>query len=120
MEVDEDVDGLRTRLKGRFGMRPDEGEDRSWVVTSRRLGKHRGAEKIILKGGSMVLYFVQNDESAYFQSKAFGQCIAYAGMNVHRSNLREAKGRRSMVVQDVHSVKEAVEILRLIAGLQPV
>ena len=67
----------------------------------------------------MVLYFVQNDQSAYFQSRAFGQCIAYAGMNVHRSNLREAKGRRSMVIQDVHSVKEAVDILRLISGLQP-
>ena len=40
-------------------------------------------------------------------------------MNVHRSNLREAKGRRSMVIQDVHSVEEAVEILRLIAGLEP-
>ena len=120
LERDEDVEAFRQRMKDRFGEIPEEGEELIRVVTLRRLGKHLGAEKIFLKGGRMVLYFVQNDESAYFQSKAFGQCIAYAGMNAHRSNLREAKGRRSMVVQDVHSVKEAVEILRLIAGLQPV
>ena len=42
------------------------------VVTLRRLGKCLGAEKIFLKAGRMVLYFVQNEKSAYFESKAFG------------------------------------------------
>ena len=120
LERDEDVEAFRRRMKDRFGEIPEEGEELIRVVTLRRLGKHLGAEKIFLKAGRMVLYFVQNDQSAYFQSRAFGQCIAYVGMNAHRSNLREAKGRRSMVVQEVHSVKEAVEVLRLISGLQPV
>ena len=119
LERDEDVEAFRQRMKDRFGEIPEEGEELIRVVTLRRLGKQLGAEKIFLKAGRMVLYFVQNDQSAYFQSRAFGQCIAYAGMNVHRSNLREAKGRRSMVIQDVRSVKEAVEILRQISGLQP-
>ncbi len=119
LERDEDVEAFRQRMKDRFGEIPEEGEELIRVVTLRRLGKQLGAEKIFLKAGRMVLYFVQNDQSAYFQSRAFGQCIAYAGMNAHRSNLREAKGRRSMVIQDVRSVKEAVEILRQISGLQP-
>ncbi len=120
LERDEDVEAFRRRMKDRFGEIPEEGEELIRVVTLRCLGKHLGAEKIFLKAGRMVLYFVQNDQSAYFQSRAFGQCIAYVGMNAHRSNLCEAKGRRSMVVQEVHSVKEAVEVLRLISGLQPV
>ena len=119
LERDEDVEVFRQRMRDRFGAIPEEGEELIRVVTLRRLGKQLGAEKIFLKAGRMVLYFVQNDQSAYFQSRAFGQCIAYAGMNAHRSNLREAKGRRSMVIQDVRSVKEAVEILRQISGLQP-
>ena len=120
LERDEDVEAFRVRMKDRFGEIPEEGEELIRVVTLRRLGKCLGAEKVFLKGGRMVLYFVQNDRSAYFQSKAFGQCIAYVGMNAHRSNLREAKGRRSMVVQDVHSVKEAVDILRQISEMQAV
>ncbi|MCD8318594.1 MAG: transcription-repair coupling factor [Paraprevotella sp.] len=120
LERDEDVEAFRQRMKDRFGEIPEEGEELIRVVTLRRLGKQLGAEKIFLKAGRMVLYFVQNDQSAYFQSKAFGQCIAYAGMNVHRSKLRETKGRRSMVIKEVGSVKEAVDILRQISTLQAV
>lgn len=120
LERDEDVEAFRLRMKDRFGEIPEEGEELIRVVTLRRLGKCLGAEKIFLKAGRMVLYFVQNEKSAYFESKAFGQCIAYAAMNAHRSNLREANGRRSMVIQEVRSVKEAVQILRQISELQAV
>ncbi len=120
LERDEDVEAFRLRMKDRFGEIPEEGEELIRVVTLRRLGKCLGAEKIFLKAGRMVFYFVQNEKSAYFESKAFGQCIAYAAMNAHRSNLREANGRRSMVIQEVRSVKEAVQILRQISELQAV
>lgn len=120
LERDEDVEAFRLRMKDRFGEIPEEGEELIRVVVLRRLGKCLGAEKIFLKAGRMVLYFVQNEKSAYFESKAFGQCIAYAAMNAHRSNLREANGRRSMVIQEVRSVKSAVGILRLISELQAV
>lgn len=120
LERDEDVEAFRLRMKDRFGEIPEEGEELIRVVALRRLGKCLGAEKIFLKAGRMVLYFVQNEKSAYFESKAFGQCIAYAAMNAHCSNLREANGRRSMVIQEVRSVKEAVQILRQISELQAV
>ena len=120
LERDEDVEAFRLRMKDRFGEIREEGEELIRVVALRRLGKCLGAEKIFLKAGRMVLYFVQNEKSAYFESKAFGQCIAYAAMNAHRSNLREANGRRSMVIQEVRSVKSAVGILRLISELQAV
>ncbi len=118
LERDEDVEAFRQRMKDRFGEIPEEGEELIRVVTLRRLGRHLGVEKIFLKAGRMLLYFVQNARSPYFASKAFGQCIAYAASNAHRCNLREADGRRSMVVREVRSVKEAVEILRQISDLQ--
>ncbi len=120
LERDEDVEAFRRRMRDRFGEIPEEGEELIRVVVLRRLGKCLGAEKIFLKAGRMTLCFVQNAKSAYFGSKAFGQCIAYAAMNAHRSNLREANGRRSMVIQDVRSVKDAVRILLSISELQAV
>ncbi len=71
LERDEDVEAFRLRMKDRFGEIPEEGEELIRVVTLRRLGKCLGAEKIFLKAGRMVLYFVQNEKSAYFESKAF-------------------------------------------------
>lgn len=120
LERDEDVDAFRKRMKDRFGDIPEEGEELIRVVMLRRLGKCLGAEKIFLKAGRMTLYFVQNPNSAFYQSRSFGQCITYMSMNIHRCNLREIKERRSMVIQDVHSVKEAVELLRYITELQEV
>lgn len=120
LERDEEVEAFRKRMKDRFGDIPEEGEELIRVVLLRHLGKCLGAERIILKAGRMTLYFVQNPSSAYYQSKAFGQCIAYMSMNTHRCHLREIKERRSMVIQDVHSVKEAVELLRYISEMEEV
>lgn len=117
LERDEDVEAFRSKMKDRFGEIPPEGEELIRVVALRRLGKHLGAEKIFLKAGRMSLYFVKEEDSPYFQSKAFGQCIQYMTMNMHRCQLREVKERRSMLIKDVHSVKEAVEILSYIVDL---
>lgn len=118
LERDEDVEAFRSRMKDRFGEIPPEGEELIRVVGLRRMGKHLGAEKIVLKAGRMSLYFVENVESAYYQSKAFGQCLSYVGMNAHRCQLREVKGHRSMLIKDVDTVKAALEILQQISALQ--
>lgn len=111
LEDEKDIEAFRIRLCDRFGPIPSEAEELIRVVILRRLGKYLGAEKIFLKAGRMTLYFVQNPESAYYQSGAFGLCIAFMTANAHRCNLREANGRRSMLIQQVNSVEEAVALL---------
>ena len=117
LEKDEDIEAFRRRMTDRFGPIPTEAEELIRVVALRRLGKQLGAERIFLKGGNMTLFFVQNPDSAYYKSRAFGQCIAYATIYAHRCQLREEKMRRSMRITDVHRVEEAVEILRQISEL---
>ena len=75
----------------------------------RVLGKRLGAEKIMLKQGKMYLYFVCNPDSPYYQSDMFGRVLEYMTRNVRRCNLREAKGKRSMVVSDVTSIETALK-----------
>ena len=85
------------------------------IVPLRRLCRQLGCEKIMLKQGQMMMYFVSNPMSAYYQSKAFDRVLNYVGANARRCNFREVKGKRSMVLKNVTSVKGAVEILRKIA-----
>jgi transcription-repair coupling factor (superfamily II helicase) len=85
------------------------------VVPLRRYGKELGCEKIMLKQGRMFLYFVNNPNSPYYQSDAFGRVLDYVGHHVRRCNLREQNGKRSMVITDVPTVEEAVSVLRAIA-----
>lgn len=117
LELDKDVDAFKQRLVDRFGKIPPEGEELIRIVPLRRLGKRLGVEKITLKAGRMILYFVSNQESPYYQSEAFGKIIDYMSKNPRNCNLREQNGRRSMVITKVENVETAVKILQEIVSL---
>ena len=112
--LDTDLDAYRKRLIDRFGAIPDVGEELISVVPLRVYGKQLGVEKIMLKQGKMFLYFVSNADSPYYQSDAFGRVLEYLTKNVRRCNLREANSKRSLVVEKVPSVGEALSICRSI------
>ena len=109
---DQELEAYRQRLTDRFGTIPDVGEELIRVVPLRRYGKQLGCEKIMLKQDRMFLYFVSNPDSPYYQSEAFGSVLDYVGNNVRRCNLREQNGKRSMVITDVSTVKEALQVVR--------
>ncbi len=112
IERDEELEAYRQRLIDRFGPVPRQGEELMLVVPLRRVGRRLGCEKIILRQGRMQMLFVSNTQSAFYQSAAFGRVINYIGYHPRRCNLKEKNGKRSMVVSQVASVKEAVEILK--------
>ncbi len=115
---DNELEAYRQRLIDRFGALPPQAEELLHVVTLRRLGKHLGCEKILLKQGRMFLYFVSVPDSPYYQSDIFGSIIDYATHNIMRCQLREQNGKRSMIITEVPSVKEAVTILKALAITQ--
>lgn len=112
IERDEELEAYRQRLIDRFGPVPRQGEELMLVVPLRRVGRRLGCEKIILRQGRMQMQFVSNTQSAFYQSAAFRRVINYIGYHPRRCNLKEKNGKRSMVVSQVASVKEAVEILK--------
>ena len=112
LELDKDVQAFKLRLEDRFGSIPPEGLELLRIVPLRRLGKRLGVEKIILKAGRMILFFVSNPDSPYYQSTAFGKVIAYMGRYPRFCNLREQNDKRSMVVKGVENVETAVSILQ--------
>lgn len=112
IQTDEELDAYRSRLIDRFGAVPNEGEELMHVVLLRRLGRSLGCEKIMLKQGLLNMQFVSNPESIYYRSATFGKVINYISANVRRCDLKEVKGRRLLRVNNVKTVKEAVEVLR--------
>ena len=112
IEDDRTLEDYRKRLIDRFGPIPEEGEELLRVVLLRRLGKRLGCEKISLRGGKMVMQFVSNPLSAYYQSKAFDKVLNYIGRNPRRCAIKEVKGRRLMHVDHIATVADAVDVLK--------
>ena len=119
LSLDKEVFDFKARLEDRFGTVPKETEELLRIVPLKRIAARLGAEKIFLKGGKMTLFFVNNPQSPFYQSEMFSKVISYMMKYTRRCNLREANGRRSMVINDIPNVETAVEILREMVALTP-
>ena len=120
MERPEQIEEFRMHLKDRFGNIPATTEELIKVVPLRMLAKRLGVERLILKGGKMYLYFVGDDNKAYYQSPAFGRMLAWFQLDPRRTKLREINDRRSFLIDEVPTVSEALSILDTIRTLPPV
>ena len=111
LETDEQVEQFRKRMVDRFGPIPPEGEELIDVVRLRRLGKHFGSERIVLKNGRMRLFLVNKFDSPFYQGDVFGRMINFTfangvicGMDVHKEH-------QCFYANNVNSVREAVQLL---------
>ncbi len=111
MEKPEQLEEFRTHLRDRFGTIPEISEELIKVVPLRMAARRLGIERLALKGSKMRLYFVGDDNKAYYQSPAFGKVLSYLQLNPLRCDIREVKGKRSILVDKVTTVSEALEIL---------
>jgi len=117
MERPEQTEEFRAALRDRFGAIPQVTEELIKVVPMRLAAKQLGIERLVLKDGKMRMYFVGDDNKAYYQSTAFGRVLSYLQLNPQRCALRESNGKRSMVVERVAGVSEALGILTTIMTL---
>ena len=110
MERETDIQRFRERLQDRFGKIPKEAQELIRLVTLRRMGRELGVEKIYLKAGRMSLFFVSNPDSPYYESNAFGAILAYAAQNPLTCRLREEGIKRSLIINNVPDVENAINI----------
>ena len=119
LQTEEQLETFKQRLVDRFGAIPQVGLDLMNIVPLRRLGRSLGMERILLKNGQMMLYFVSNPDSAFYRSATFGRSLAYITHNLRRCTLGEVKQKRRMVVKAVPTATEALQVLRDMAAMEP-
>ena len=106
-----DLRAFADRLRDRFGKIPPEAAELLRVPRLRRLARRLGIEKVALKQGKMFLYFVGEQNLAYYQSPMFGRIIDYVSDNPARCRFRQGESKRSIVISDVPTVETATGVL---------
>ena len=125
IDRDADIKAFADRLRDRFGPLPHVTEELIQVPRLRRLARHLGIEKLVLKQGRMFTYFVNDANKAYYQSKAFGRMLSYLQMNPRRVQIRETTApngsvKRSFSIAKVPTVTDALAVLDTILALPSV
>ena len=115
LKTDDELARYRQRLIDRFGEIPKVANELMNVVPLRRKAKQLGCERLMLKMGRMTMFFVSNPNSPYYQSQAFDSILNYIASNPRRCNIRENNGKRSLVVNDVKTVEDAIVVFEEIS-----
>ena len=115
LKNDDELARYRQRLIDRFGEIPKVANELMNVVPLRRKAKQLGCERLMLKMGRMTMFFVSNPNSPYYQSRAFDSILNYIASNPRRCNIRENNGKRSLVVNDVKTVEDAIVVFEEIS-----
>ncbi len=111
MASDKETDNYAKRLEDRFGPLPDELRNLLTVVKIRNRGAALGFEKIIIKNGIMIAFFVSNPMSAYYKSSVFETLIGRIGGMQGRVEMKQSEGKLKIVSRNVPSLQAAFDIL---------
>lgn len=98
-------------MADRFGPIPDQVRQLAYTVRLRRLAVELGFEKIVLKNGMMLAYFVSNQLSSYYKSEHFAKVLEFLQRQAKRFHLKEQKEKLYITVNSVESVEKAFLIL---------
>jgi len=111
---EEKLKEFEQQLTDRFGAIPEPTRELMNVVRLRWMAGQLGFEKIILKNGKMLIWFVSNQMSPYYHSPVFEKIIRFVQKNPFLFQMKEAKDKLTMISESVYSISEAMKTLKKI------
>jgi transcription-repair coupling factor (superfamily II helicase) len=107
------------RLLDRFGPVPRQAADLIATMRVRWLANELGMEKLVLKSGKMIGYFVTNQDSPFYQSDKFSRVLEYVKSHPNDGKMYEKDGTLRYSFSEITSIERAVKQLAAIAGIKP-
>ena len=111
LERETDIIRFSDSVRDRFGAIPKPFADLIDVVRLRREASRLSMDKVVLKNGIMLAYFISDPVSPFYQSEKFGRMIRFINERADRLRLKERNNRLYISVPDVKSVKDACKVL---------
>ncbi|MDD4847287.1 MAG: transcription-repair coupling factor [Bacteroidales bacterium] len=96
--------GFIDRLRDRFGVIPPQAVGLFDAIRMRWEAKTLGMERIALKQQKMVIWFVANQNSDFYNSSLFMNIIAYIQKHPKGCSMKESNGKLSLVINNIKDV----------------
>ena len=98
-------------LADRFGAIPAQSRELIDVIRLRWVAAKLGFEKLILRNERLVMYFISDPKSSYYESNIFQKILKYVQKSPQKFKMKEAKNKLAMTVSPVKNIGECIDML---------
>ena len=112
ISTDKEAEQMKKKLADRFGPLPEELLRLFEIVGIRQLGQKLGFEKIIIKNGVLIAFFISNPLSQYYKSDVFSRILENVTVNPKLFELKQNDNRLRIFSRNIDSLSKALSILK--------
>ncbi len=115
LKSEEELTRYENRLIDRFGPLPQQAKDLLNSVRIKWVATRMGIERLVMKQGKMLGYFIADQQSKFYQSDIFQKVLSFVQLNSDKCHLNEKEtrnGLRLIITFDkITSIDKALRIL---------
>ena len=115
IKTEEELDAYQTKLIDRFGPLPKTAVSLLSSIKIKWIATHLGIEKLVMKQGKMLGYFVSDQQSDYYTSSQFQKVLQFVQKQSQLCSMKEKQtpnGLRLLIIFDnVKSIRRALELM---------
>ena len=112
LSSEKEMEQMKKKLTDRFGTIPEELSRLFDIVRIRQLGQKLGFEKIIIKNGVMIAFFIYNSMSQYYRSDRFAKILESISIHPNLFELKQNDNKLRIFVRNVDTLSKAYDILK--------
>jgi transcription-repair coupling factor (superfamily II helicase) len=113
---EEELQKFEAELVDRFGELPTQAVDLLNSVRIKWIAASIGLEKIILKQGKLIGYFISDQQSRFYQTNTFTKVLQYVQTHKHKCTMKEKKTRNGLrlllTFEKINSIESALKVLQ--------
>ena len=110
-ENEEDLQQFHQELIDRFGAIPQQVEDLFSVIKSRKLAIGLGFEKITLKENVLRCFFINKNDSPYFESETFKNILSYIQTSTNKARLKQIGTNFLLIIDNINNADAMYKFL---------
>ncbi|MEM9679171.1 MAG: transcription-repair coupling factor, partial [Bacteroidota bacterium] len=116
LKTEVELQQFEAEVKDRFGDLPVQVSDLLDSVRLKWIAQKMGIEKLIMKQGKLIGYFIQDQQSAFYQSEDFTRVLRFVQEHHEKCKMKEKQTRNGLrlllTFEHINSVSEALKALQ--------
>lgn len=114
ISTEEELEKFGRKLQDRFGGIPRQVSGLMEIVRMRRWSMAVGVERLLMKNGKMILYFVSSQTSPFYSSAVFTRLLKFVQLQMLPCRMSEKNDKLSLAFTEINDIEKAAHFVKRI------